>query len=112
MTERYYTVFCSVADVENAERLAKRLVSEKLAACVQVLPAGTSFYLWDDQLQQEPEQLLVIKTHASRYAALEACILAEHPYELPEIIAVPLVNGYGPYLDWVGETLGIDGKEE
>jgi periplasmic divalent cation tolerance protein len=112
MIESYYTVFCSVADVQSAEKLASRLVSEKLAACVQLLPAGTSFYLWDDQLQKEPEYLLVIKTHGSRYADLEACILEEHAYELPEIIAVPLVNGYLPYLDWISETLGVEREED
>jgi periplasmic divalent cation tolerance protein len=77
------------------------LVERRLAACVSVLAACASVYRWQGSVQRDEEHPLLIKTVAARYPELEAAIRASHPYELPEIIAVPVVHGLPAYLDWV-----------
>lgn len=81
--------------------LAKTLVTERLAACVNLVPAVRSFYVWEDKLQDDSEVLLIIKTTADRYPALEARVKALHPYQVPEIIALPILRGQADYLAWV-----------
>lgn len=89
---------------ENAETLATTLVSEGLAACVNQLPGVHSTYLWQGQLQRDSEILLLIKTTATQLAPLEIRLKALHPYELPELIAIPVCAGSLPYLDWVRQN--------
>jgi periplasmic divalent cation tolerance protein len=90
-------------DAACAERISRALVTARLAACVsQGLPV-TSIYRWQGAVEQAAEIPLAIKTTAARYGEVEAAIRAQHPYELPEIIAVPVTAGYTPYLRWVGE---------
>ena len=91
----------NLPDAASAGRLAESLVGQRLAACVNVLAPCRSVYRWKGALQREEEVPLLIKTTASRYAALEAAIRAGHPYELPEIVAVPVEHGLAAYLDWV-----------
>ncbi|MGH8461982.1 MAG: divalent-cation tolerance protein CutA [Stenotrophobium sp.] len=86
---------------DTAEALAEMLVREHHAACVNIIPQLRSVYRWNDTLQKDSESLLLIKTAQTRYDALCAAILAHHPYELPEIIAVNPQQGHAPYLDWV-----------
>lgn len=81
--------------------IAQQLIEGKHAACVNIMPDLTSVYVWEDQLQTENEILLMAKTHSQAYTGLEQCIHAHHPYELPEIIAVPLETGSVNYLSWV-----------
>lgn len=89
-----------------AERLADSLVEKRLAACVNILAPCLSVYRWKDAMQRDEEHPMLIKTTAERYAALETAIRAGHPYELPEIIAVPIERGLPAYLDWVAtETI-------
>jgi periplasmic divalent cation tolerance protein len=94
-------VFCTVADNATGRRIANALVENRLAACVNLLPGLESTYRWQGQVEHDSEALLLIKVRAADYAELEAAILALHPYELPEIIAVPVTGGLPAYLDWV-----------
>ena len=88
---------------EAADKLAGMIIEERVAACVNILGACTSVYRWDGAVEKAEEIPLLIKTTGARYAALEAVIRRLHPYELPEIIAVPLARGLPGYLQWVAE---------
>ena len=94
-------VLTNLPDRESAESLASLLIERRLAACVNLLAPCVSVYRWQDQIQHEEEHPLLIKTVSARYAELEASIRANHPYELPEIIAVPMTGGLPAYLQWV-----------
>lgn len=94
-------VITNLPSRESAEKLAAQLVEGQLAACVNLLAPCRSTYRWQGKLQHDEEYPLLIKTTRDRYAALEAAIQAGHPYELPEIIAVPITTGLPAYLDWV-----------
>ncbi|MEM9302218.1 MAG: divalent-cation tolerance protein CutA [Pseudomonadota bacterium] len=94
-------VLCTCPDEETACALATTIVSERLAACANVLPAITSIYRWEGEVQQDPEALLIIKSTAAAFPALRDAIVAAHPYELPEVVAVPVGDGLEGYLGWV-----------
>ena len=94
-------VLCTAPDTACAERLARALVEERLAACVNVVPGVRSFYRWEGAVQEDGELLLVAKTRADRGAALAARLKELHPYDLPEVLELPAVGGSEPYLDWV-----------
>lgn len=94
-------VITSLPDAASAQTLASALVDRRLAACVSLLAPCRSVYRWQGQIEQADEVPLLIKTTRVRYAALEAAIRDLHPYELPEIIAVPVECGLPAYLDWV-----------
>ncbi len=94
-------VLTSLPDRESALKLAGLLVDQRLAACVNVLSECTSIYRWRGQVEKTSEVPVLIKTAAASYRKLEAAIRANHPYELPEIVSVPVVDGLAPYLDWV-----------
>ena len=100
-------VLTTLPEREAALKLARALVEKRLAACVNILSGCTSLYRWQDNLEQAEEVPLLIKTRAGRYAELEAAIRSFHPYELPEIIAVPVVQGLADYLGWVAEETAI-----
>ena len=94
-------------DRASATALARALVEARLAACVNVGAPVDSLYHWRGQIETASEVPVTIKTQRARYAALEALIRARHPYELPEIIAVPIIDGLAPYLHWItAETPG------
>src|SRR5262245_6595081 len=94
-------VLTNVPERAVAERLADMLVEKQLAACVNILAPCRSVYRWKGALQRDAEPPMLIKTTAERYPALEQALRAGHPYELPEIIAVPIERGLPAYLDWV-----------
>ncbi len=94
-------ILTHLPDADSAQALATTLVRERLAACVNVLAPCHSIYRWQGAIESAQEVPLLIKTTAARYADLEAAIRAAHPYELPEIIAVPIAHGLPDYLDWV-----------
>jgi periplasmic divalent cation tolerance protein len=94
-------VLTNLPDRAVAERLADRLIAEKLAACVNILAPCRSVYRWKGAVQHDEEHPMLIKTTSERYAALERALREGHPYELPEIIAVPIERGLAPYLEWV-----------
>lgn len=93
--------YCTCPDVASAERIVDALVNEQLAACVNRLPGIHSTYRWQGEVITDCEELLLIKTCASRFAALRARLLELHPYNVPELIAVPVTHGHDAYLDWV-----------
>lgn len=105
MTEQHCIVLCTVPDPATGEQLAQNLVEARLAACVNLLPTVTSFYRWQGNIQKDAECLLIIKTRRDHFAALCETLLQLHPYELPEIIAVPLIAGLPAYLTWLDQNL-------
>lgn len=96
----------TVASLEDAERIAHAVVERRLAACVNVLPQVVSVYRWKGSVAREEERLLVIKTTADRFEALRQAIVELHPYELPELIALPIQAGHEPYLAWLDASCG------
>jgi len=100
-------VLTSLPDKEAAMRLARELVTRRLAACVNVLAECTSVYRWKGAVENAAEVPLLIKTRSGRYPELEAAIRSLHPYELPEIVAVPVQRGFDDYLQWVAEETSI-----
>ena len=98
-------VLCTCPDRETARHLAERLVGERLAACVNIVPGLESVYEWQGQVEHDNEVLLIIKTNAERYPLLEEAIRQNHPYELPEIIRVSLNGGLREYLHWIDNAL-------
>jgi periplasmic divalent cation tolerance protein len=105
----YCVVFCTVPSPELAEAIARGLLEDRLAACVGVLPAIRSFYTWKGALCREDEVLLVIKTTRAAYPALEHSIRNRHPYEVPEIVRLPIEAGWPPYLDWIRDSVSPEG---
>jgi periplasmic divalent cation tolerance protein len=95
----------TVGSAEAAEEIARALVERGVAACVNVVPGIVSFYRWQGELQRDGEWLLVIKTRAERFEALRAALVALHPYEVPELLALPVVAGHEPYLHWLDESV-------
>lgn len=104
----YQLILCTCPDLEVADKLASALITEKLAACVNILPGVRSVYEWQGQIETAQEHLLLIKSHQDRYAAIEATLKSLHPYQLPEIIAVAIESGSLDYLKWIDSCLGID----
>lgn len=91
--------------MESAERLAETLLAKRLAACVTILPAARSLYVWQGALQRDTELVLLIKSRSDRLEALRETLLEQHPYELPELIAVPIEGGLEAYLGWIDQQL-------
>lgn len=94
-------IFVTAPDEEVAARIARTLVEERLIACANVLPGLRSIYRWQGAIEEEGEVLLLLKSRAERVPAVAARVKALHPYELPEVLAVPAVGGSQAYLDWV-----------
>ena len=94
-------VLVTAPDPEQGAALARRLVEERLAACVNVVPGVRSIYRWEGEVQEDSEVLLVIKTREDRSEALAARVKEIHPYDLPEVVVLPVVGGSEGYLDWV-----------
>jgi periplasmic divalent cation tolerance protein len=96
-------VLSAVSTREEAERIAQALVTERLAACVNVVPGVASVYRWKGAVQKDDELLLVIKTRAEAVETLRARLVALHSYELPEVVVIAIAGGHPPYLDWIAE---------
>ena len=94
-------VYVTAPDETVATHIARTLVEEELAACVNVVPGVRSIYRWQGAVTEDAEILLVVKTRAERLAALTARVVAIHPYTLPEVLALPVADGHVPYLEWV-----------
>jgi len=94
-------VLTNVPDEVTAYTIARKIVEGRLAACVNLLPAVRSIYQWEGKIEEAGEVTLLLKTTQARYAELEAAIREAHPYDVPEIIAVPVTAGLPAYLDWV-----------
>jgi periplasmic divalent cation tolerance protein len=98
-------VFMTAANGEEAARLAEMLVGAQLAACVQILPEMESVYRWEGKIERQSEILLLAKTTKAKFEELEREVRALHSYETPEIIAVPVTVGSGPYMQWLNTSL-------
>lgn len=98
-------ILCTCPDQNTASTLANRLISENLAACVNILPGMTSIYRWQDRIETAQEHLLLVKTRRDIYQSVEQAIRLNHPYELPEIISVSLENALPEYLEWIDSCL-------
>ncbi|MDH5179002.1 MAG: divalent-cation tolerance protein CutA [Gammaproteobacteria bacterium] len=105
-THQYLIALCTCPDQDTAAQLADRLVGDRLAACVNIVPGITSVYHWRDGIEHDNELLLLIKTRRELFPALEATIRQHHPYELPEVIAVSIEEASQAYLDWIDQSLG------
>ena len=101
----YCVVLTTTASAEQAEGLAKKVVAERLAACVQVQRIQ-SYYLWKGEARGDPECLLFIKARQSQYQELEDFIRKNHAYETPEIVQLPITTGFSGYLKWIDEVTG------
>jgi periplasmic divalent cation tolerance protein len=99
-----HLLYCTCPDADTAQRIARAVVESGQAACVNIIPGLRSVYRWQGTLQEDNEYLLLIKTQAARVGPLTESILSLHPYELPEVIAVPVIGGHAPYLDWVRDS--------
>lgn len=104
----YIVILCNCPDEINAMLIAETLVAEHLAACVNRITGIASTYRWKGQIQHDSENLLLIKTTRERFEALRQRILTLHPYELPEIIAVDIVSGHVPCLEWIAAQTEAD----
>jgi len=103
-------VLTNLPSREAAEKLAERVIAERVAACVNILAPCQSVYRWKDEVQHDEEHPVLIKTTRARFPALEAALRAAHPYELPEIIAVPVTAGLPQYLQWVADEVSSDSR--
>ena len=99
-------VLTTLPNSDAAAELAKSVVNEKLAACANVLPAVRSIYRWQGKVQDENEVLVLFKTTQEHFERLKARILELHPYEVPEVLAIPVEQGYQAYLDWLAQETG------
>jgi periplasmic divalent cation tolerance protein len=98
---KYILVLTTVPDEKIGQKIARQLVKERLSACVTVSAASQSFYWWQHKISNEKEHVLFIKTKATLFADLEKKIEEIHPYEIPEIIALPFLKGSAKYLNWI-----------
>ncbi|MET0753915.1 MAG: divalent-cation tolerance protein CutA [Pyrinomonadaceae bacterium] len=98
-------VLTTAPNIEEAESLAEKIVAERLAACVQILPGMKSFYFWEGAVRNEPEHLLLIKTLPEKFDALKKFIQTNHSYSVPEIVALSAEKVSESYLDWMKDYL-------
>ena len=104
MTE-YLQVFTTIGSKEEAEQVARALVGQRLAGCVQIVGPIHSTYWWQDEIETAEEYLCLIKASGELYGELEAAIKETHPYDTPEILAMPVADGNADYLQWLQEEL-------
>ena len=107
MTDKI-VVYNTCASAEEAEKIARRLVEARLAACVSVVPGLRSFYRWHGAIEDSTEWLLIIKTSRGRFSELRAELERLHSYEVPELIALPIVDGSPDYLNWLDAEIRND----
>lgn len=100
----YQVVFCSCPNEEKATSLARKIIGSQLAACVNLIPNLQSVYRWQDEIETAKEILMIIKTTHKHYKKLEEFLIKLHPYECPEIIALPITQGLAGYLQWIDDT--------
>lgn len=94
-------VLVTAPDMDTAERLAARLVEERLAACANIVPGIVSIYRWDEQVQRDDEVLIVLKTEQGRVEEVRERVVTLHPYDVPEVVVLPVSEGHAPYLEWL-----------
>ena len=103
--KEFILVYVTVSSSEEGGRIAKALVEERLAACVNQLPGVHSTYRWQGKIEESGEELLIIKTSSKLFKTLEQRVCELHSYAVPEVIAVPIIAGSKPYLQWLDEQV-------
>jgi periplasmic divalent cation tolerance protein len=98
-------VFVTVPGLKEGSRISKGILASRLAACVSLIPGVQSMYWWEGKIARAKEAMLVVKTTKLQYQKLERKILELHPYEVPEVIAIPLVGGSPQYIEWVNREV-------
>jgi periplasmic divalent cation tolerance protein len=98
---KFVVALTTLGDSEQARTLVRRLVDDRLIACGTIVPRATSIYRWRGQVTEGEEVVVLLKTAKTRWAALEAAVKAHHPYEAPELLALPVTAGLEGYLDWI-----------
>lgn len=101
MTYAYILVYITVPSRQVGQQIAEALLGERLVACVNIVPQVTSIYRWQGDIHQDDELLLIAKTRAAHFEALAELVRRNHPYQVPEVIAAPLVAGSPAYLAWI-----------
>ena len=101
MADEYCLIYCTCPNAEAGQKIADALVERRLAACVNLVPGLRSTYRWKGEICRDDEVLLLIKTRSELFERVKTAILKLHPYELPEVIAVPVSAGHETYLDWI-----------
>ena len=101
---KYCIITTTCDSLENAEQITKALFDEKLVSCVQMQNINST-YIWKNKLENADEIMLIIKTKFELYSEVEKCILDNHSYETPEIVQLPIINGYSGYLEWIDDTV-------
>jgi periplasmic divalent cation tolerance protein len=104
MDSKYVIVFVTTPTGDDGRTIARALVREKLAACVNILPGIRSIYTWEDEVYEDDEVLLIIKTRGEIFEALSAMVKEVHPYDVPEVIAAPMTAGAADYLNWIDQV--------
>jgi periplasmic divalent cation tolerance protein len=99
-------VLVTVPNGETAEKLAEALVGEELAACVNIVAGVRSIYRWQGKIEKNSELLCLCKTTRGGFERLRARVVELHPYDLPEVVALPIADGHAPYLDWIRASVG------
>jgi periplasmic divalent cation tolerance protein len=110
MSNEVRVVFCTFPDQETAQRISQTAVEKRYAACASLVPSIRSIYRWRGQVQRADETLVVYKTSVTCYPDLEGFLLRSHPYEVPEIVALPVSAGSPTYLHWVIDSSGPEGQ--
>ena len=110
MPDQAIIVFLTAGSVDEANRLADMLVDKRLAACVQIMREMNSVFRWQGKVETQPEVLLIAKTLSSKFAEIEREVVKLHSYETPEIVAIPLSAGSGPYLEWLRTSVSEKGQ--
>lgn len=101
INKEFYVVLSTCPDAETAAGIARVLIEDSLVACVNILPGLRSMYRWNDSVQDEQEVLMILKTPADRLPDARQRLVALHPYEVPEVVALPVADGHDAYLSWV-----------
>jgi periplasmic divalent cation tolerance protein len=101
----YIVILITVAKKGEAKKIAAKLLKEKLAACVNIMDKVESFFWWQGKIDHAAESLMVIKSTKAKFAKIVKTVLSAHSYTVPEIIALPIIAGHKPYLDWINESL-------
>jgi len=104
-TPRYIVIYCAYPDEKTSDEASRALVTKKIASCVQRIGPIQSTYMWKGAVNTAQEWLLLIKTKMSAYENVATFIQTTHPYEVPEILAVPVVRGFQPYLSWMDQGI-------
>ncbi len=105
MKSEFIQVLVSCESAKQAKTMVDSLLNDQIIACAQIMPTIESFYRWQGQIERAEESLLLLKTRADQFAAIEKKIKSLHSYKVPEIIAIPLVDGSTGYLNWINEQI-------